>query len=193
MFLPCETAPEAAFHLLGAEMRAHTAETPMSPLWQDVYSFFDSSPKLLREGLGKNGRKERLSPKTARALYGKNILSSVSRLERFAGCPFSFFAEYGLGAKERQLYQLHTPDLGLLFHEVLERFSRRLETDGVLWTDLTKEQTETLIHQAVDEAAPHLGFCGKPLSDSAAEAHFRPFRLGTRAPFAGRGFCPCRF
>ena len=34
------------------------------------------------------------------------------------------FAEYGLGAKERQLYQLHTPDLGLLFHEVLERFSR---------------------------------------------------------------------
>lgn len=190
MFLPCETAPEAAFHLLGAEMRAHTAETPMSSLWQDVYSFFDSSPKwsprlkLLREGLGKNSRKERLSPKTARALYGKNILSSVSRLERFAGCPFSFFAEYGLGAKERQLYQLHTPDLGLLFHEVLERFSRRLETDGVLWTDLTKEQTETLIHQAVDEAAPHLG--NEILLDSAANRYLirRLKRISARSAWA---------
>ncbi|MBQ7103193.1 MAG: exodeoxyribonuclease V subunit gamma, partial [Anaerotignum sp.] len=94
-----ETAPEAAFHLLGSEMRKHSEETPVSPLWQDIYSFFDEKKDwenrltMLKKGIGKTGRPERLSPKTAKALYGKNILSSVSRLERFAGCPFSFFAE----------------------------------------------------------------------------------------------------
>ncbi|WP_458407402.1 helicase-exonuclease AddAB subunit AddB [Anaerotignum sp.] len=170
-----ETAPEAVFHLLGSEMRKHSEETPISPLWQDIYSFFDENKEwenrltMLKKGIGKTGRPERLAPKTAKALYGKNILSSVSRLERFAGCPFSFFAEYGLKAEERRLYQLHTPDLGSLFHEVLELFSNKLEEDSLRWTDLTKEHTKTLIETCVDEAAPHLS--DRILMESAANKY----------------------
>lgn len=170
-----ETAPEAAFHLLGGEMRKHTEETPLSPLWQEIYHFFDTHTEwenrlsLLKKGIGKTGRPERLSPRTAKALYGKNILSSVSRLERFAGCPFSFFAEYGLKAEERRLYQLHTPDLGSLFHEVLELFSNKLEMENLQWKDLTKENTEALIHTCVDEAAPRLG--DRILMESAANQY----------------------
>lgn len=182
-----ETSPEAAFHLLGGEIRKHREETPISPLWQDIYSFFDENTAwqhrlaLLKKGIGKSGKPERLSPKTTKALYGKNILSSVSRLERFAGCPFSFFAEYGLKAEERRLYQLHTPDLGSLFHEVLELFSNRLEEDSIPWTDLTKEKTEALIHNAVEEAAPRLS--DRVLLDSAANQYLirRLKRISTRA------------
>ena len=182
-----ETSPEAAFHLLGGEMRKHTEETPISPLWQDIYSFFDENTlwqnrlAMLKKGIGKSGKAERLSPKTTKALYGKNILSSVSRLERFAGCPFSFFAEYGLQAEERRLYQLHTPDLGTLFHEVLELFSNKLEEESIPWTDLTKEKTETMIHAAVEEAAPRLG--ERVLMESAANQYLirRLKRISTRA------------
>ena len=174
-FLLEETAPEAAFHLLGGEMRRHSEEIPISPLWQDIYAFFDENEywtgrlKLLKKGIGKSGKSERLSPKTTKALYGKNILSSVSRLERYAGCPFSFFAEYGLKAEERRLYQLHTPDLGSLFHEVLELFSNKLEEDSIQWKDLTKEKTEALIHACVDEAAPRLS--DRILMESAANKY----------------------
>lgn len=174
-FLLEETAPEAAFHLLGGEMRKHSEETPISPLWQDIYRFFEEHTEwenrltMLKKGIGKTGKPERLSPRTAKALYGKNILSSVSRLERFAGCPFSFFAEYGLKAEERRLYQLHTPDLGTLFHEVLERFSNKLEEDSLQWTELTKEKTETLMEACVDEAAPHLS--DRILMESAANKY----------------------
>ncbi|MBQ5709671.1 MAG: PD-(D/E)XK nuclease family protein, partial [Anaerotignum sp.] len=174
-FLLEETAPEAAFHLLGGEMRRHSEETPISPLWQDIYTFFDENEywtdrlKLLKKGIGKSGKPERLSSRTTKALYGKNILSSVSRLERYAGCPFSFFAEYGLKAEERRLYQLHTPDLGSLFHEVLELFSNKLEEDSIQWKDLTKEKTEALIHTCVDEAAPRLS--DRILMESAANKY----------------------
>ena len=182
-----ETAPVAAFHLLGKEMRKHTEETPISPLWQDIYSFFDENIQwenrlsLLKKGIGKTGKPERLSPRTTKALYGKNILSSVSRLERFAGCPFSFFAEYGLKAEERRLYQLHTPDLGTLFHEVLELFSNKLEEESIQWPDLTKEKTESLIQNAVDEAAPRLS--DRVLMDSAANQYLirRLKRISVRA------------
>ena len=185
-----ETAPEAAFHLLGNEMRKHSEETPISPLWQDIYSFFDENKNwenrlaMLKKGIGKTGRPERLAPRTAKALYGKNILSSVSRLERFAGCPFSFFAEYGLKAEERRLYQLHTPDLGTLFHEVLELFSNKLEADSIPWTDLTKETTKTLIETCVDEAAPRLS--DRILMESAANKYLirRLKRVSVKAAWA---------
>ncbi|MDO4530344.1 MAG: exodeoxyribonuclease V subunit gamma, partial [Bacillota bacterium] len=185
-----ETAPEAAFHLLGGEMRKHSEKTPISPLWMDIYSFFEENDawshrlKLLKSGIGKTGKPERLSPRTAKALYGKNILSSVSRLERFAGCPFSFFAEYGLKAEERRLYQLHSPDLGSLFHEVLELFSNRLEEDNIPWSSLTKEQSEALVHRCVDEAAPRLG--DRILLESAANQYLirRLKRISAKAVWA---------
>ncbi len=182
-----ETAPEAAFHLLGAQMRAHCEKTPIPPLWMDIYSFFAQNDlwvkrlELIKKALGKTGKPERLSPKTVKALYGKNILSSISRLERFAGCPFSFFAEYGLKAEERRLYQLHTPDLGSLFHEVLELFSNRLEENNTQWSTLTKEAAATLVHQCVDEAAPRLG--ERILMESAANQYLirRLKRISTKA------------
>lgn len=186
-FSPEETSAEPTFHILGRKMRSHTEETPLSPLWQDIYSFFDETPAwqarlaLLQKGLGRSGKVEPLSKKTVQALYGKNILSSVSRLERFAGCPFSFFAEYGLKAEERRLYQLHAPDLGTLFHEVLEIFSNKLEEDSIPWKDLTKEKTEALIYAAVEEAAPHLG--NRILMETAANQYLihRLKRISARA------------
>lgn len=182
-----ETAPEAAFHLLGEQMLSHTRENPMSPLWQDIYQFFAQQEtwqhrlSLLKKGIGQIRSTPRLSPKIAKKLYAENILSSVSRLERFASCPFSFFAEYGLQAEERRLYQLQTPDLGILFHEVLERFSHNIEKQQLHWQELTKEQTRTLIEQAVDEAAPQLG--NHILLDSAANQYLvhRLKRISTRA------------
>ena len=185
-----ETAPEAAFHLLGGEMRKHSEETPLNPMWQDIYSFFDENTawknrlEMLKKGIGKSGKPERLAPRTAKALYGKNVLSSVSKLERYAGCPFSFFAEYGLKAEERRLYQLHTPDLGTLFHEVLELFSTKLEEDSVQWKDLTKENTTALIEACVDEAAPRLS--DRILMESAANKYLvrRLKRVSTKAAWA---------
>ncbi len=186
-FSLAEATPAAAFRLLGREMRKSTAEAPLSPLWQNIYSFFEESSQwkkrlsLLKQGLGQSGRPERLSPKTVKALYGKNIFSSVSRLERFAACPFSFFAEYGLKAEERRLYQLNTPDLGSLFHEVLELFSNQLEQDKLPWTVLTKEETTARIHAAVEDAAPRLG--NRILLDSAANQYLihRLKRISVRA------------
>ncbi|HJE93849.1 helicase-exonuclease AddAB subunit AddB [Anaerotignum lactatifermentans] len=179
--------PGGCFHQLGTQMRKHVEESPMEPLWQDIYSYFATTPQwqqrlsLLRQGFSAHDRRQKLSPKTAKNLYGKNILSSVSRLERFAACPFAYFAEYGLKARPRQLYQLRTPDLGNLFHQVLEQFATTLKKDGISWQTLTQEETERRMDAAVDEAAPHLG--NEILMDSAANRYLikRLKRISRRA------------
>lgn len=179
--------PGGCFHQLGTQMRKHVEESPMEPMWQDIYSYFATTPQwqqrlsLLRQGFSAHDRRQKLSPKTAKNLYGKNILSSVSRLERFAACPFAYFAEYGLKARPRQLYQLRTPDLGNLFHQVLEQFAATLKKDGISWQTLTQEETERRMDAAVDEAAPHLG--NEILMDSAANRYLikRLKRISRRA------------
>lgn len=184
-------SPATCFHHLGAFMQNYDSDTSdFAPYWQDIYSFFASSPQwqerlaLLRNGFLPHIYNNRLAPEIAKSLYGNNILSSISRLERFAACPFAYFAEYGLKAKPRQIYQLHTPDLGILFHEVLEIFCTQLEQDGIHWQDLTKEETEKRIDLAVDLAAPKIG--NEILLDSAANRYLirRLKRIAKRAGWA---------
>lgn len=47
--------------------------------------------------------------------------ASVSRLEKFRQCPFSYFINYDLQAKERESFELESMILGSLHHEVVEK------------------------------------------------------------------------
>src|SRR5262249_46069453 len=60
-----------------------------------------------------------LSPATAEKLYGRELRTSVSRLEDFAACPFKFFAARGLRLQERKEFQFDDRDKGSFQHEVL--------------------------------------------------------------------------
>ncbi len=181
------TTADDCFHGLGQEMRKGTGDGGMAEIWKDIYSYYESHGqwkeklRMLKEGLTAEGRQERLSQKTVKKMYGQELVSSVSKLERYATCPFAYFAEYGLKAEERKLYQLHAPDLGMLFHEVLEVFAQTLEEEHLNWKDMTKEETEAIIERAVEEAAPKLG--NEVLLDTAANQYLirRLKRISKRA------------
>ena len=55
-------------------------------------------------------------------LYGEMPRASVSRIERFAACPYSHFLQYGLRLFERETYEVKAADLGSIFHHALELF-----------------------------------------------------------------------
>ena len=57
-----------------------------------------------------------LSREISSLLYGSKLTASVSRMERFAACPFLQFVTHGLRLKERPIYRLEAPDIGQLFH-----------------------------------------------------------------------------
>lgn len=91
-----------------------------------------------------------LGQEVARALYGSILTSSVSRLEQYASCAYSYFLQYGLSLKERETFGFEAVDMGTLFHGVLERFSGLLEENGSDWLSFSRELGERLIDEAVD-------------------------------------------
>lgn len=72
---------------------------------------------------------ERLSPETARALYGDLRRQSVTRLERYAQCPFSYFAQYGLRPERVEPFELNVRDEGTFFHDAVREFLARSMDD----------------------------------------------------------------
>ncbi|MDR2899438.1 MAG: PD-(D/E)XK nuclease family protein, partial [Clostridiales bacterium] len=91
---------------------------------------------------------ERLSECSVDMIYGENTKTSVSRLERFVECPFSFYVKYGLEAEKRQSYHIQRVDLGNLFHEILEIFARIVRAKNLSWGRLSYEQINEMVDLA---------------------------------------------
>ena len=86
-------------------------------------------------------------------LFGRELKGSVTRLERFAACPYQYYCIYGLELREREEYTVRPVDLGNLFHHALESFSRRLKESGYRWKDVPETVADDWIKEAVEAAA----------------------------------------
>lgn len=102
-------------------------------------------------------REKPLGKKIAQALYGKLLISSVSRLEKYAACGYAHFLQYGLSLKEREDYGFEAVDMGNVFHGVLELFAGKLEETGHTWFDFEETDAETLLREALDSYTASYG------------------------------------
>jgi ATP-dependent helicase/nuclease subunit B len=99
----------------------------------------------------------KISQAAAKALYGEGFQGSVTRLEQYAACAFAHFVSYGLRLRERQLFRLAVPDMGNIFHDALERFSKELLKEDLNWWEISEEKRDALTEVCVEEAATEYG------------------------------------
>ncbi len=104
-----------------------------------------------------------------RELFGRELKGSVTRLERFAACPYQYYCTYGLELREREEYTVRPVDLGNLFHQALELFSRRLRESDYHWKDIPENVADDWVLSAVKTAVG--GDTGEVLHSSARNAY----------------------
>ncbi len=92
-----------------------------------------------------------ISQVAAGLLYGDTILSSISRMEKYASCAYSYFLQYGLSLKEREIYGFESKDMGTIFHGVLEHFSEKLLEKKYTWLDFPKDEGEKMVAESMEE------------------------------------------
>jgi ATP-dependent helicase/nuclease subunit B len=90
---------------------------------------------------------DKVDPKRVEKLFGPVLKSSVSRLEYFATCPFRFFVQSGLKARERKLFELDVREKGIFQHDVLSVFHQQLSDEGKRWRELTPPQARERIRK----------------------------------------------
>lgn len=130
----------------------------LSDFWRKVYEYFKDKDgfslriKRLICSLETKETELKLSREMAAQLYGKNMLLSVSRMEKYNACAFSYFLTYGLFAEERQKAQFQPNDIGTALHDVLCKYFERRKKENADYSKISyrdvKEETEKIVEES---------------------------------------------
>jgi len=154
------SVPRGTFKYLIENLGRAVEGEPIEEIWWNVYGWYynrkewDTKRKMVLEGLFHDNRVESIRAADAKKIYSVPIRASISRMELFSRCPFAHFIQYGLGPKQRDVFQIYAPDMGEIFHRCIELFAKRMEEENISWNDLKREQCERIFDQIVDEVAP---------------------------------------
>lgn len=90
-----------------------------------------------------------LSKSAALKLYGREIMLSASKLEKFNACAFSYFMRYGLLLKPRSAAEFDPMSMGNVLHAALEKYfsdKSRADTD---YSKITRAECEDDVSEIV--------------------------------------------
>ncbi|MPM57196.1 ATP-dependent helicase/deoxyribonuclease subunit B [bioreactor metagenome] len=164
--------PIPVLHKLGEHMTEGRYE---SVLWKETAQWLIDNNRyknraiMLESGAEFDNNEKNLSKKNIDMLLGENIRTSVSRLETYSACPFYYYSRYSLKAKPRKIFEIQTPDLGSLFHSVLERFTQTMKERGLSWKTVSEAEAKEITESAIDELAPNIG--NRVLLSTAAHSY----------------------
>lgn len=99
------------------------------------------------------GSKRNISKEITTALYKDALTASITRLEKFAACPYSHFLKYGLRLTASEEYGFAKSDMGTIFHDVLQLYSEKLKNISNGWYALEKEESYKILEESINQIA----------------------------------------
>lgn len=148
---------------LAEELREYADGTLREEERQDfylMYRAYEADPEgrdRLTAAAFRRYKESGLSRIVARALYGRQLENSVSRLETYAACACRHFLQYGLSLQEREEFGFEVSDMGNVYHAVLENFAGKLAESGRTWWDFEENFATQAIKEAVEGYAATYG------------------------------------
>ena len=148
---------------LAEELREYADGTLREEERQDfylMYRAYETDPEgrdRLTAAAFRRYKESGLSRIVARALYGRQLENSVSRLETYAACACRHFLQYGLSLQEREEFGVEVSDMGNVYHAVLENFAGKLAESGRTWWDFDENFATQAIKEAVEGYAATYG------------------------------------
>ena len=147
--------PESTFNDLLYNLRQFLDGEEIDEKWFDVYNWYNNS-KIWHERLQKalfalshTNLAQDISMDNIQKLYGNTLKTSVSKLEQYRECPFSFHLKYGLKLQETEEYKIKSIDTGSFMHEIVDTF---FETIGEKeFTSLTKNDVTKKVYDIIEE------------------------------------------
>jgi len=153
------TAPVPTFNELISALRMEFEREKVDEYWAETYKWFEENEefkeksKTIFKGLTYTNLVEKVPREKIKRLYqsGNKLIFSVSRIEKYAQCPFSYYVAYGLKAKDRKVYEFTAPDLGSFMHGILDDFTNRVREEKIAWSELDKKKCSEIVNEIVDK------------------------------------------
>lgn len=146
------TNQKATFEELLKNIRKIENGEETDDIWIDVYNWYNKneywSDKLRNslKALKYTNIAETIKKENIERLYGSTLKTSISRLEQYIQCPFSFHLKYGLKLKEEEEYKIKPLDTGSFMHKIIDTFFERISD-----INIDEEKTEKIIDEIINE------------------------------------------
>lgn len=123
--------------------------------WENVLRYFYSKDKKRFEravsGIYYTNKAEEISKENLEKLYGSSLKTSISRLEQYRKCPFSFHLTYGLKLKEKEELKIEAIDTGSFMHEVIDTFFKKIDDNNLSIKNLSEEEIKNIVNKIINE------------------------------------------
>ena len=117
------------------------------------YFYFLDKKRFKRavSGIYYSNKSQDISKENIEKLYGNYLKTSVSRLESYRRCPFSFHLTYGLKLKEKEELKIGSIDTGSFMHEVIDLFFKEIDDKNLNIKEVTEDEILKIVNKIVSE------------------------------------------
>ena len=126
----------------------------ISEEWKELLRYFYRKDrkrfKRAISGIYYSNVAQNISKENIEKLYGNVLRTSVSRLESYRRCPFSFHMTYGLKLKEKEELKIEAIDTGSFMHEVIDLFFKELDETGKSVKEIQDEEILKIVNRIVE-------------------------------------------
>ncbi len=129
----------------------------LEEIWQIIFKWYQSNPEWTArlekamEGINYTNLPEKIKEKNLKRLYGKDLKTSVSKLEQYRKCPFSFHLKYGLRLKDESSFNLKSIDTGSFMHEVIDDFFEKSAKNKIKIKEISEDEAKKIIEEIIEE------------------------------------------
>ncbi len=125
--------------------------------WFGIYNYYMSKPEW-KEKLEANLKALNYSIHTQpieknilEKLYGNTLKTSISRLEQYKSCPFSYYLKYGLHLSERQEFKIQAMDTGTFMHDIIDSFFDKLQERNISVKNIEEDEEKSIVDEIIEE------------------------------------------
>ena len=125
-------------------------------IWYEIYNYYKNENKWYEKlqndlkGLKYSNIPGNISKKNIDKLYGNTLNTSVSRLEKYRSCPFSYYLQYGLKLKEKEGLKIHSFDTGSFMHETIDEFFEKVKERKIQLAEIEDEEIEKIVSEIIN-------------------------------------------
>lgn len=151
------TTKKATFEDLLTSIRKYQDEEEIDETWFDVYNLYNNDPEYKEkldkaiEGLNYTNKPTNLKKENVEKLYGTTLNTSISRLEQYRKCAFSYYLKYGLGLSSKSQFKIESLDTGTFMHDVIDEFFEQVIGREIKLQEITPKQIEEIVTSIINE------------------------------------------
>ena len=146
---------DTTFEELLTNLREYKDGEKIDNIWFNVFNYYMKNDKNRLQSsissLNYTNIPEKIKKEEIEKLYGNTLTTSISQIEKYSSCPFSYYLKYGLGLSEKETSKVQPIDTGTFMHEVIDEFFDKIEENNISIKTIEEDNVNRLIDEIIDE------------------------------------------